>query len=163
MTLNLYELTNDLRKIHQWFDEAENNPELLTVHFYQVLDEVTLKRDQKLEGCRKVLADFEAEQEAIAYEIKRLEQRRNRIQKRHDTLSGWVAKNLLPGEEFECPIGGFSWRKSEYLDFQEGATIPKAYQRVKIEPDKKAITAAIKAGKKIKGWFLATRNNLQIK
>lgn len=58
-----------------------------------------------------------------------------------------------------------SLRKSEQLLIQDDAIVPAKYlsKKLTITPDKTALKTDIKAGKKIKGISVITKQNLQIK
>lgn len=157
--MNLYELTKEWKDLQDLLLDDSLEPSDLEKAYL----EISAERNQKLENIRKLLKHLQADVDIIQAEKDRLNVFQKKYESKIESLLSWVEKCLLPGEKFDCPIGGFSWRESEYLDSAENAKIPKAFQRVKIEPDKNAIKAALKTGKKIAGWFLAKRQNLQVK
>ena len=59
----------------------------------------------------------------------------------------------------------FKLRKSESVEVTDLGLIPKKWKIVKVEekPDKNALKAALKSGKKIAGCYLKENDNLQIK
>lgn len=157
--MNLYELTKEWKELQDLLLDDSLDPSDLQ----NAYEAITAERDKKLENIRKLLRHLEVDVEKVQAEKERLSMFEKRYEAKINSLLNWVETCLQPGEKFECPIGSFGWRKSEYLESVENATIPKAFQRIKIEADKNRIKDAIKAGKKIKGWFIAERQNLQVK
>ena len=60
-----------------------------------------------------------------------------------------------------CVLG---WRKSEVVEFSiEPEKLPKEWQKVKIEADKKAVKKELKAGVEFDFAVIVNKNNIQIK
>lgn len=162
--MNLYELTKEWGDLLSLLQDANEDKTIAALDLYVAFQNIDTERKLKLENCRKVLANIEKEIKGTEFEIERLKKIRDKHSAAYDSICSLVKGCLMPDEKFDSPIGGFSWRESSAtVCTDESAPIPKAYQRIKIEPDKKLIKSAIEAGKKIKGWMIETRKNLQVK
>lgn len=70
----------------------------------------------------------------------------------------------MNGEKFETPRVKGYWRKSESVTIDVPAQeLPEEYLRIKAEPDKTSIGAALKKGISIPGASIVVNNNLIIK
>ena len=92
-----------------------------------------------------------------------LKARQAALEKRADRLKA-DASDALGGEKFQTAKVAVSWRKSTAAEVDE-SLCPEEYITTKVTtaPDKKAITAALKAGQEIPGCKLVERMNMSVK
>ena len=127
------------------------------------LDKLQMDRDAKIENIalfiKNLLSDaagIKAEKDNLAQRQKAAENKANNLKK---YLSGYLA-----GQKFSTSRVAISFRKSESVNVQELAALPKEYLKYKDpEPDKTAIKAALKAGKEVPGAEIVQSKNIQIK
>lgn len=89
----------------------------------------------------------------IDAEIKRLQERKAEAERRATRL----AENLgayLNHQKFQSDLVTVSFRRSESVLVEPDAELPEGMVRVKREPDKTAIKAALKAGQTVRGCLL---------
>lgn len=143
------------------FEIDEETGEILNA---QELDELQMAREQKIEGVGLWIKNLEAEAAAVKAEKDNMADRQKRLEKKAESLKGYLAY-ALNGEKFSTPKIAMSWRRSESVNITDEALLPENCLNVVItkKPDKKVIKDALKAGKEIMGAELVTKNNLQIK
>ena len=119
-----------------------------------------------MERLAKVRANKEASVAGIDAEIKRLQARKERMNKTIEWVEGYIHNLLKASGEKKIEAGNFviSTRKSQSLYLEADFNNPE-YMRTKttVEPDKLAIKAALKDGAVIEGAALTTKENISIK
>lgn len=125
------------------------------------------QRGQKLKDCLHVAHNLDATLQAVGYEIKRLEAHKQRIERAGERLRDWVKSNLMPGEKFECEIGGFSVAKNPpaVVPDTPDTPAPDAYTRTEFVTtiDKKLILKDLQCGATIPGWSIKQGTHLRVK
>jgi sucrose-6-phosphate hydrolase SacC (GH32 family) len=134
----------------------------------EILEALQINQEQlesKAVNYVTVIRNLEAEADICTQEIKRLQElkktRENAANRMRDAISN--AMKLYEVETIETPTTKISFRKSEAIEIVNENEIPHEFLKVKTEPDKTAIKAAIKSGQSVKGANLVTNKNLQIK
>lgn len=140
--------------------------------------EITPEIDQRL-GLTK--DQFEEKAVSYGYLMKHINDEAVILRNEIDRLQGILkAKNTLEAQLKERVTQAMqsmnidkvskdnltlSFRKSDQLIVSEDAQLPSKYltKKLSITPDKALLKADVKAGKKIKGVQLITKQNLQIK
>lgn len=131
------------------------------------LEELNLARDEKLENIALYIKDLTAEAKAIRDEELALAARRKPLENKAARLKDYLTEQLQ-GEKFQTPRVAVSWRTSRAVnlqpEFMEWAKEHDRFLRYSDpEPDKKAITDALKAGETVPGAELVTNVSMQIK
>ena len=116
------------------------------------LEALTIERDEKLEGLALYCKNLTAEAEAIRNEEKALAERRKALENKAARAKDFLDRNLA-GEKFQTAKVAVNYRSSKAVvllpGFAEWAKQHDKFLRYKEpEPDKTAITAALKAGDK---------------
>jgi hypothetical protein len=115
----------------------------------------------------KVIANYQAESDAIDQEIKRLKAMKDSREKKIDWLKESVKKAMLLSgiEKVDSPLFKLSVRRSEAVEVDLVEALPNAFLNVKnvVTADKVAIKEAIKRGENVIGARLIENFNLQIK
>lgn len=142
------------------------------------LDEQTIA--DTLEG---MAGDLEVKAQNVAFMVRNLEvaadaikahrehqkEREDAIRRRADSMRAYLARCMEACgiEKIEGPGIALSFRKSSAVVINEPGLIPPQFMRVKPapppEPDKTAISAAIKVGEEVPGAHIESRRSLQIK
>lgn len=131
--------------------------------FEDKFNELTMAREQKIEGMCLLIKEKLAMALAITEEINTLKTREERLEKECDRIKELIGY-CLNGEKFETSKVKCSWRKSESVNISDESIIPQDYIKTKITttPDKTAIKAAIKEGTIIPGAELVEKLNLKV-
>jgi seryl-tRNA synthetase len=160
--MNLYEITQEALYLSTLLETEELTPELEQA--------LIINQDQlqaKAVNYAKVIANYQAESDAIDQEIKRLKAMKDSREKKIEWLKESVKKAMLVSgiEKVESPLFKLSVRRSEAVEVDLVEALPNAFQNVKnvVTADKVAIKEAIKRGENITGARLVENFNLQIK
>lgn len=160
-----------LYEINQQMEELLSriiDPETGEVTDIEALDELQMKREDKLESIALVIKNNAAQAAIIRAEEVELAKRR----KKHERLAEWLKKQLeneLCGQKFETAKCSCTFRKStgvviDTAAFNKWAKRHKEYTIAKDPvPDRTAIKEALTAGKKIPCAVLEERQNLTVK
>ena len=160
--MNLYEITQEAQYLAVLLETEE-----LTAELEEAL---IINQDQlqaKAVNYAKVIANFQAESDAIDQEIKRLKAMKENRDKKVEWLKESVKKAMLVSgiEKVESPLFKLSVRRSEAVEVDVVEALPSAFQNVKnvVTADKVAIKEAIKRGEFVMGARIIENFNLQIK
>ena len=160
--MNLYEITQEALYLSTLLETEELTPELE--------EALIINQDQlqaKAVNYAKVIANYQAESDAIDQEIKRLKAMKESRDKKIDWLKESVKKAMLVSgiEKVESPLFKLSVRRSEAVEVDVVEALPSAFQNVKnvVTADKVAIKEAIKRGEFVMGARIIENFNLQIK
>ena len=160
--MNLYQLTQEAQYLAVLLETEE-----LTAELEEAL---IINQDQlqaKAVNYAKVIANYQAESDAIDAEIKRLKAMKESRDKKVEWLKESVKKAMLVSgiEKVESPLFKLSLRRSEAVEVDVVEALPNAFQNVKnvVTADKVAIKEAIKRGENVMGARIIENFNLQIK
>jgi hypothetical protein len=160
--MKLYEITQEAQYLAALLETEEFTPELEQA--------LIINQDQlqaKAVNYAKVIANYQAESDAIDQEIKRLKAMKESRDKKVEWLKESVKKAMLISgiEKVESPLFKISVRRSESVEVDVVEALPNAFQNVKnvVTADKVAIKEAIKRGENVLGARLVENFNLQIK
>lgn len=161
--MKLYEIEQGLRALLEGTLEKIVDMETGEVFTVDNLENLQLVKEEKLEGCAVVYKELKADAEALATEIKTLQERKNRILKKQEWLADYMAV-ALNGEKLKTPKCTISYRKSESVELTGNIEeVPSEYCKTKVELDKTAVKKAIKEGIEVPGCSLIAKMNMQVK
>lgn len=161
--LRLYEYDEKLANLLALDFERAVDTETGEILSVEEVNKLAMERKAKIEGCMLFYLEREAEEAALDAEIKKLTARKKAIAAKKNWIKAYVAASLN-GEKFETPRVKGYYRKSETVAIDVPAEkLPEEYLRIKAEPDKTSIGAALKKGIKIPGASIVVKNNLIIK
>lgn len=160
--MKLYEITGALVTLLDYYSSQDCENDEATLEGIQQME---LKRDEKLEACIATYKNMGAVREMIANEIKKLKAKLDSQEKRINNLKNYISNNMLPGEKWKSDNGlhSLSWRATKSIEVLDESLLSTDLFRVKLEPDKGKIKELIESGEAIKGAVLVHSNNLQIK
>lgn len=123
------------------------------------IEELAELRENKLEACGLMVKSFDAEAQAIYDEEKALKKRRAVIERKADRLRDYVLADMLAdGTVVNTPrIHMKPARTPARVEVDDERAIPDKFMRVKREPDKASIGAAIKEGNEVPGAHISER------
>lgn len=161
--MNLYWVDNAIYKLYDEFVDPETGELTDPDAFAERYAELEISREEIIENTLLLYKNCVSDAEAIAAEIKTLKARQAALEKRADRLKA-DASDALNGEKFQTAKVAVLWRKSTAAEVDE-SLCPEKYITTKITtaPDKKAITAALKAGQEIPGCKLVERVNMSVR
>lgn len=161
--MNLYWVNNAIYKLYDEFVDPDtgeiSDPDEFAAR-YAALD---ISREEIIENTLLMYKNCIADAAAIAEEIKVLKERKDALERKAERFKTDAA-DALSGEKFQTAKVAVAWRPSTAVEVDE-SLCPKKYMRKKvvIAPDKLSITAALKAGAKIKGCKLVERMNMTVR
>lgn len=127
------------------------------------LNALVMEKNAKLEGVALYIKNLESDAAAFKAEKEAFAAREATATNKAKRLKEWLTE-ALGGQKFSTAKCAVTFRKSERVEVDENC-VPKKYQTktVTFKPDKKAIKALLKAGKRIKGCCIVENQNIQIK
>jgi len=169
--MNTWEITKEIEELRtlslvEEFDEdtgelIDNSKEL-----QELLNELNIKRDDKLIGIEYIKREYQSINDTIDAEMKRLKDRKAKFDKHIEKLSN-LEEFLLNGEKVETDLFSFSFRKSTSVNVDDVniATIKGKYvqEKTTFSIKKADVKKALQDGEEIEGAFLETKQNLQVK
>lgn len=161
--MNLYWVDDAIYKLYEEFVNPETgeltDPEAFAAK-YAKLD---ISRKKIIESTLLLYKNCVGDAEEIADEIKALKKRQAALEKRAERLKADAAE-VLCGEKFHTAKVEVTWSKSTAVEVDE-SLCPAEYivQKVTTSPNKKAITAALKAGTEIAGCKLVEKTNMTVR
>lgn len=163
--MTLYEINNQIEEaINAMFVEAQQSEGEVSQETTDLIAELQMARDDKLEAIGCVIKNTEAEADAIKNEIARLTKRKKALDNKANGLRFYVA-NMLHGEKWECSKVSFSFKPSKRVIIEDENKLARKWFRKKItfEVNKDAIKDAINSGHAVRYAKIIDINNLQVK
>lgn len=153
--MNLYEID---KAISECVD-----PETGEIIDIERLSELQIERETKCENVALWIKNLNADIAAYKAEKDSFAEREKQAKAKVETLKIWLSKALNDNPMKTTKVA-VSFRKSESVEIENEAIVPKKYLRIKkvVEPDKTLIKEALKSGK-VKGCRIVVKNNIQIK
>ena len=165
MGKNMYELSNKL-------DEARDAAKLEAVinetevkdYLGDVLGAVEGSDIEKAKEVALLYKDSMAFMDSVSTEIKRLNAIKKEYKEETDRMKEWV-NDLLDGEKIKDADVMVKYNTSKAIKLNvEPEDLPEEYQKVKVEADKRQLTADIKKGVDLEKYaLLEESNNISIK
>lgn len=161
--MNLYWVDNAIYKLYDEFVDPETGEITDPDAFAERYAALEISREDIIENTLLLYKNCIADAAAIAEEIKVLKERKDAIERKAERFKA-DASDALNGEKFQTAKVAVSWRKSTAAEVDE-SLCPEEYITTKVTtaPDKKAITAALKAGQEIPGCKLVERVNMSVR
>ena len=122
------------------------DPETGEITDFEKLEELQLEREAKIENVALWYKNLKAEAEMVKAEKQALEARQKACENKAERLRQYL-ESALAGEKFTTTKVQCSFRNSTSVHITAPEQIATEYLRIKTEPDKKAISEAIKSGK----------------
>lgn len=148
--MHLYEMSAAAKQLYELLDAGEIDEQT-------VLDTMeSIGASEKLESYVYVQRQLEAEINAFKAEIDRMTERKKSLEKQVERMKAAQRDFMLATGQKKATAGTYtlSLRENKSCEILDEKKIPAEYLReipAKTEPDKKAMLAALKDGKKIDG------------
>ena len=135
-----------------------------------VLAELNMSREEKIENTVRYIKNLRADSEAVRAEAANLIERADRFDKKAEQMEAYLLSQLGDCKKLETPLYTVkvSTTKSTCCPTDEEAIqrLPEGFWNikttVKITPDKKAIKAALEKGEKLEGCSIVENKRLSI-
>ena len=129
---------------------------------FEKIKSLEMDRDEKIEQMACMYINTMAYAEKVKEEKLKLAEWQAKAEKQAEGIKEFLS-GYLGGQKFQTAKVDIAFRKSDKVNVLNLESIPNQYIKLKKEPDKKAIKAAIKSGEKIDGAELVESNNISIK
>jgi len=154
-----------MRPLYEIDEAIENcfDPETGECINEEDFESLQIEREKKIEGVLLLYKNLTAEAEMLKTEERNITDRRRAVEKRADGVKGYLA-GALEGKPYKSAKVTARFYCRPRVEILEPWRIPKEYMRKRDpEPDKTAISKAIKAGKTVDGAQLVDSVSLSIK
>lgn len=163
--MTIYEIDQQIQTLIDTSVDSETGELLFDP---ETLEALQMERDKKVENLALAYKNMQAEVKAIKDEETNLAQRRKALEAKADRAKEYL-EYVLAGEKFKTARVVVGYRKSTKLELADGFTewaaknAPDFLRYKDPEPDKAAITAAIKNGAKVQGAALVENTTITVK
>ena len=159
--MNIYQIDDEIQNILSATDENGELPEEAITR----LVELNRDRDEKIENAACMCVNLTSEAKAIREQELILAKRRAALEHRADRIKLYL-EYATGGEAFASPRVAIRYTHSTAVEINDEVfwdCPDEVFVRVKREPDKTAITDALKKGAIIPGARLVHRDNIMVK
>lgn len=131
---------------------------------FERLEALNMAKAEKIDNVACWVKDLEADVKAFEEQEKAFAERKAAAKKTIDSLKGWLTE-ALEGQKWSSARAEVRFRRSKAVDVLDEAAVPAEYMTVKnvSTPNKTAIAAALKGGKKAAGCQLIERMSATVK
>ncbi len=163
--MNLYSINAQLERLLELEDERSVDTETGEILTAEEVDALNMSREEKIENCLLFVKNKTAEAEMLSKEIEALTARKRAAENKAKWTKEYV-QGFLNGEKFSTPKVQVSYRKSKAVDIRADIKIenlPEEFIKIKYEPNKTLLKAAIEKGQEIDGVSIVERQSMVIK
>lgn len=162
MGFSLYEIDRQIEEQLAIIFDSVNDDGEITVSM-DTLECLKLAKEEKIENIALYIKNLRAEAKAIKEEEETLTKRRRALDSKATKLEDYLMSHLDREEKFKTARCSIGFRLSHKVSIFDEDSIPSEFLRVKTEPDKTAISEALKQGKGVSGAEMVDNYSLQIK
>ena len=162
--MTLYEINQEIQAALEAAVDPDTG-EIIDDEMLAAYDKLQMDRETKIENIGCFIKNLEADAKAIKEEAKNLTSRARAAENKADHLRDYL-QFCLGGEKFQSPRLSVYFRRSKKVEIDQNRLfdIPEEFLRYKDpEPDKKAISEALKAGQDVPGCELVESTSMIIK
>lgn len=168
-------MTESLRKIgenylairDELFDTMDEETGEVNSEVLERLNSIQESFEVKAQNVALVCLELKDKQDMIDREVARLKKLSDRAKTAQEWLENYLTDTMtsVGYERIDGTFSRISFRSSEETIIDNISLLPSEYvtEETTYKPDKKAIKAAIKAGKEVNGAHIEKKKNLQIK
>lgn len=164
--MTLYDIDRQIESLLETaidYETGEVMPEAL-----EALEALQMERDAKVENVALWHKNILAESKALGDEIKILQDRKKRLEKKLDWMDGYL-EQALNGQRFETSKVAITFRRSQAVEISDSDAFIRGYKdnpelvKTEYSINKTNIRKMLKEGQEILGAELVDRQNMQIK
>lgn len=161
--MRLFDLTCEVTRIETLIEQyADENDGLVHPDLMQMLEQVELDRDAKIQNCYWLYKKYKRLLEAVEAEKRQIEARRQSIQNHADALREYIKICFSVGEKWKGAVGSIYWQKSKSVEVTDVDKLPPEF--VKKEPtNKKQLLIELESGALIDGAEVIESNDIVIR
>lgn len=139
------------------------DPDTGEITDFEAFEQLQLDREQKLENAALLIKNCEADIAAYKAEQAEFDKKIERTKRTLESVKRFLSQ-ALNGEKFKTSKVSCSWRNTPSVEIEDVTLIPAEFLRTKApEPNKEAIKKALKAGFKVCGAKLVTKQSMSVK
>ena len=162
----LYEINQEIEAaIAAMFEEVDEETGEVKPGTVELLEQLNIERDEKIETLGIYIKNLTAEAAAIKAEEKTLNERRVKKENKIARLKNYLTEQL-GGEKWDRSAKvSIAFRTSNPVEIDDITKIPDVFkfEKTEIVPDKKKIAKSFKDGIKVPGAHIEEKKNIQIK
>lgn len=158
----LYEIDSQIQRLIELDDDRLVDPETGEIILAKELEAIELEREQKIENCLLCYLNLKAEEEMLKNEEKKFTDRAAYVARKAERLRLYV-QDSLKGEAFQTLKVGVKYTRSKSVQVDEIDMLDPRFLRTKVEPDKTAITKALKNDEEVIGARFIEKVNMLVK
>lgn len=162
MKQSLYNITEDQRLINAMLEETGGE---LTPEIEEAMLITEENFTSKAEAYGATISEYDAQAEACAQEIKRLQAFKKTCENVSKRMKERISDAMITFDKDKVTAGTFrfSFRKSTAVVVENEELIPEEYFRTERSICRKELMDALKAGEVIAGAIIETRQTLQMR
>lgn len=163
--MTIYELTDEYRQLLEMAEDPDVDPQTLA----DTMESIEAEIEDKADGYARVMKSMEADEEALAKEIKRLQERKSHLETTRKNMKERLkqAMEATGKTKFKTELFSFGIQNnapSVVIDVEDVFKIPDDFLKYKDpEPDKNLIKQAINNGQKLDFAHLEQTQSLRIR
>lgn len=159
--MKLYEINKAIEEVYEGLIDPETGE--LSDEAAARLEDLEMARYEKVENIACLIKNIDSDVKAIREEEVALAKRRKACENHSEGLKKYLMY-CLNGEKFSSPRAQVSFRKGTKVEVGSATELPEEFLRYKDpEPDKKAISEALKAGREVPGCALVESLSMTVK
>lgn len=162
--MNIFEIHTELRKIDHILQE--NLSELSDEQLDEIIDSIEgleLEKEAKIENTVAYYKNLDAQEKAIAEQVKRLNSRKKTLGNTKDRLKSYLSFSVPEGDKWDNGVHRVSYRKSEKVVITDESSLPDYVFKTERKPVLTEIKKELKEGVSIQGAEIQQNQNIQIK
>ena len=162
--MNLFEIDKAIENCVQLTSGEFVDTETGEIVDVEALNALEMERETKLRNIGCWVLNLEAEEKALADQIKRFTDRKKSVRNKIDSLKSYVG-SYLDGKSWKCDECQFKFTTSESVKYEGNLVdVPTEYLRYR-EPelDKVKLKKALKQGIEVAGATLEVKKSVSVK
>lgn len=159
--MTLYEIDSRMKTAFDAAIDPETG-EILDEQMLYLFEHLQLDRDKKIENLGLFIKDLKAEAEMLGNEADAFARRKRSAERKAEWLKKYL-EQVMNGERYKSTKVVISYMNYKSVQIDDMDAIPDEYKRVRVEPNKVDIKAALKDGEEIPGASLVESRSMVIK
>ena len=161
--MNLFEINQEIASCVKLESGDFVNTETGEIIDKEALDSLKMEKNTKIRNIACWIRNLQSDENQLDEQEKIYRNRKNAVKRKREDLEAYLA-SVLNGEGWKNKEVEVKWRKSEVVVVSDEKKLSSYYFRFK-EPEvnKTLLKADLKAGIRLNGCELVTKNNMSVK
>ena len=161
--MNLFEINQEIASCVKLESGDFVNTETGEIIDKEALDSLKMEKNTKIRNIACWIRNLQSDENQLDEQEKIYRNRKNAVKRKREDLEAYLA-SVLNGEKWQNKEVEVKWRKSEVVVVSNEKKLSSYYFRYK-EPEvnRTLLKADLKAGIKLDGAELVTKNNMKVK